>query len=219
MKKHAEKLYDEVTLKTDAEEPKKQSIMDVISNYQYMLFDQFVRSSWPKDFLSWNTEGYLPLVCQFEGPHKITVRRTDGTYHTEVINVKKEESLGTGFTYTFSIAGWKEAPKKPNDEPDKKPEEKPVKPEKKPDDLNQNNPNPEEDELTPKELAENWVNKNLSWIKEKIEKESFLIRSGDGENEIPETIKDEAFNVIDNLDICQVQLTKDGISLIPAPTD
>jgi len=205
-KKRAEELYDEITLKTDAEEQKPRGIGEIILDYQYMLFDQFVRNTWPDNYLCWEMDSPYPLSYQFEGYQRIKVKRTDGTYHTEVIKVEKKEKSQNGLTFDFIVQDQKENNPNPKPEPENP---KPKKPDNKPDN------EPEKAPLSKKERAAKWVKENIGWIESELETGWILIKFGTGEREIPEDIKNEVFTEIDNIGTFQESIEKDGIGVYP----
>ncbi len=106
--KSEEKKWEKQNANTQKEEPYKRGWAEIQNERQEALFEQFVRSRWPKNYERYELIG-SSLSANFLAPHKIIVYHTDGTYHEEVIkvsvshNAEKDGEYGT--IYKFSVWG------------------------------------------------------------------------------------------------------------------
>ena len=213
-RKKEEEMFKELTYSPEQETPYPRGFGEIIVDYQYALFDKFVKSTWPCDFLSWECK-LERLTHSYEGNHLIVVRHTDGTYHEEVIKVSAE-SGGDGDTSIGSIYKFEVLPKNANHQ---KPEDVPApqKPEpQKPEPKEPEDPKPVDDDKTIFEKAADWVENHRVWISTKSADGWFVIKTGNGENEIEESLLDEVYKILEGLDgDLQVQLYEDGIGVCP----
>lgn len=208
-KKKEEEMYQKLTYSPENAIPYPRGFGEIIVDYQYALFDQFVRSTWPCNFLSWECK-LERLTHRYEGNHLIVVRHTDGTYHEECIKVSTDESgdgdTSIGAIYKFEVLSKTpqeptEAPKTPKPEDD----EKPKKPEPS-----------DDDKKSLSERAAEWFEKHKEWLnKEAAEKGYIVVKEGEGENTYAADLADELYKILDNL--FQVQMEDDGIGISPLP--
>ncbi len=182
-----------------------------IADHNYFLFDQFVKSQWPEDFMSWECLDNSGICSHFEGPHQIMVYNTMGGNHKETIIVETksaaEDRNEFGIIYNFRVRKKYNPGDNPQENEPEDEDDKPTKPEK---------PTPDKDK-TPEELAKEWLEKNISWIRDKVNESYVIIPFGEKENEINEELKQEIFDVINDLNEFQVQIEENGIGVYQAP--
>ena len=212
-KKLEEKKWAMNVPKTDNVRPYPHGFGESVMEYEYHLFDNFVKATWPRNFQRWEPLDRGGICCNFTGPHHIMVYHTDGTYHDEVVRVFKsapgDEEYGN--TYRFEVRGLKKAEKCGEEE--QKPEIT-----KNFVEVKQTQP-----EITPKEDAPEedspaqWVKEHKDWIEKKLSESWFVIPYGSGKDEIPEAQKEAYYHHLNNLNISQPEIGKEGIELYPLP--
>lgn len=220
-KKNEEEMYEKLTYSPEQETPYPRGFGEIIVDYQYALFDQFVKSTWPCDFLSWECK-LERLTRSYLGNHLIVVRHTDGTYHEEVIKVSQDTSgdgdSSIGSVYKFEVLAKGANHQKPKkDEEPKNPE--PKKPEEpKPEAPNDEPKKPGKDK-TAFEKAADWVEAHRPWLIQKVDSEGwFVVRTGNGENDIEESLLGEVYKILEGLDNdFQVQLGDGCVEICPLP--
>lgn len=213
-KKLEEKKWQMNVFKPEATRPYPHGYGESVMDYEYHLFDNFVKATWPRNFLSWECLDSGGICAHFVAPHHIMVHHTDGTYHDEVIRVTKrfaESDDEYGNFYKFEVRGMK------IEKPEEKEDVQTIKTEPKPE------PNKAEDteSVTTNEeeadIVSEWVKRNVGWMDKKISEGWFLVPYGDGENEVPENKKNEILTALEEL--FQVQLGEKGIEVYPAPDE
>ena len=215
-KKREEKWFEEFSYKPEENRPYPRGYGEIMVDLEWALFDQFVRQTWPNNFLSWECK-LGRLTHAYVGTHLIEVKHTDGTYHEEAIKVEHGEPLKEGehgAAFKFTVVTYGEPNDDPKNDQKPKPNPKPKKPEpKKPEPEPKPNDKPPK---TPFEIAKEWVENHKEWIAKKLDTEKVaIVPYGDGEDEIPEDLADELFNVIDNHTSYQVQRKESQIEIYP----
>ncbi|WP_026667689.1 hypothetical protein [Butyrivibrio sp. AE2005] len=186
--------------------PYKRGLPEIQNENELALFEQFVRERWPKNYERYELIG-SSLSANFLAPHRIIVHHTDGTFHEEVIRVsavnKAMEDDEYGKVYKFTVWGEKDSHKTSRQE-DKPITSKIIPAEKQ-----------ESREISQKEIAQNWLSENLSWIKEELSSGYLFLRYGIKERECPPELKEEMFNAINDLNLFQLQYEDGGIGIYP----
>ncbi len=219
-KKSQEEMYKKLTYTPEDETPYPRGFGEIIVDYQYALFDKFVKSTWPCNFLSWECK-LERLTHSYEGNHLIVVRHTDGTYHEEVVRVSTDNGgdgdTSIGAIYKFEVLTNKQAPDTPNPPP-KPAEPKPeIKPEPKPESEPDSKPKSPEGK-TVFERAADWVESHKERLVREVDKENwYLIKVGTGENDVEEELKGDVYRILEELDLFQIQIDEKGIGLCPLP--
>lgn len=209
-KKNDAKKWEMYTYHPENTTPYKKSFGTGVCEYEYQMFDQFVKTKWNRNFLSWESLNQGGILANFCAPHHIMVRHTDGTYHDEYIIVKRaampDKENAYGSIYEFEVRG-EVQPIKPDDEPIKpQPDPKPKKPDNE----------PKKPEETPIDFAKKWLEEKKAWIEKTIESGYFTIKFGNGENECPKEYAESVFEAINDLNLYQLQMDSEGIHIYPA---
>ena len=186
--------------------PYKRGLPEIQNESELVLFEQFVRERWPKNYERYEIIG-SSLSANFLAPHRIIVYHTDGTFHEEVIRVsashKAMEDGEYGKVYKFTVWG------EDNSSKTSRKEEKPHVPEEKSACMHESH------ELSPKEIVKRWLSENLSWIRDELSNGYLILRYGIGERECPPELKEEMFNAINDLNLFQLQYEDGGIGIYP----